>query len=40
VFSSDTLRRVLGSKRYVIGTGLRKLYDEEIHNLSSPKNLG
>jgi hypothetical protein len=39
VFENRMLRRIFGSKRDEIRGGLRKQYNEELHNLHSSPNI-
>jgi hypothetical protein len=39
VFENRVLRRILGPKRDGVTAGLRKLHDEELHNVYSSPNI-
>jgi hypothetical protein len=39
VFKNKVLRRIIGSKRHEVTGGLRKLHEEELHNLYCSPNI-
>jgi hypothetical protein len=39
VFGNRVLRRIFGPKRDEVAGGLRKLYNEKLHNLYSSPNI-